>query len=353
VTDGDGRPVEGLRAVRLTVADQAGRVAPTPLTAPRVAAATYRVATDAFTVPGRWQLTIALPGPDAQPLASVGIAAAPATVGATPPDPPDALVLGGRAGSALVGLTAFAAGPGLVVRMQGGLGIPPPVTPRPLRILGPDGRPVAASVQPCGAGCAEAFLPTRPRGPLTALAALPGGTARFQVPVPLPPSGAARLHAADRALARSESYRIHEVLDGGLGTIIRTDYVLEAPDRARWHTDSGTSTADTVWVGEARYSRDGDGPWKKETTPGLTLKFPARNWSDQEANVVDLGPARLGGIPVRVLAFIDAANGAYHRLWVDPADRILREQMHAPGHFMIRDYAGYGASVTITPPPPP
>jgi hypothetical protein len=171
--------------------------------------------------------------------------------------------------------------------------------------------------------------------------------------VPLPPSGAARLHAADQALARSGSYRIHEVLDSGLGTVIRTDYVLKAPDRARWHTDSGNSTADTVWVGEVRYTRDGHGPWKKEAVPGLTLKFPARNWSDREANVVDLGPARLGATPVTVLAFIDAGNGAYHRLWVDPANRILREQMHAPGHFMTRDYTGYGAPVTITPPPPP
>jgi hypothetical protein len=25
--------------------------------------------------------------------------------------------------------------------------------------------------------------------------------------------------------------------------------------------------------------------------------------------------------------------------------------MHAPGHFMTRDYADYGATVTITPPP--
>jgi copper transport protein len=351
VTGADGRPVEGLGAVRLTVADQAGRVAPTPLTAPRVAEATYRVATDAFTVPGRWQVTVALPAPDRQPQTSVGIAAAPATAGATPPDPPDALVLGGRAGSALVGLTAFAAGPGMVVRVRGGLGIPPPAAPRPLRILGPSGRPVAASVQPCGAGCAEAFLPTRPRGPLDVLATLPGSTARFQVPVPLPPSGAARLRAADRALAGAGSYRIHEVLDSGLGTVVRSDYVLEAPDRARWHTDSGKSSADTVWVGEARYTRDDRGPWKKETTPGLRLKFPARNWSDREANVVDLGPARLASTPVRVLAFIDAANGAYHRLWVDPANRILREQMHAPGHFMTRDYADYGAPVTIIPPP--
>jgi hypothetical protein len=171
--------------------------------------------------------------------------------------------------------------------------------------------------------------------------------------VPLLPSGAARLRAADRALARSGSYRIYEVLDSGLDAVVRSDYVLEAPDRARWHTDTGKGTADTVWVGEARYTRDGDGPWKKETTPGLTLKFPARNWSDHEANVADLGPARLGATPVTVLAFIDSANGAYHRLWVDRANRILREQMHAPGHFMTRDYTGYGAPVTITPPPPP
>jgi hypothetical protein len=240
-----------------------------------------------------------------------------------------------------------------VVRVRGGLGIPPPLAPRPLRILGPTRRPISASVQPCGAGCTETFLPTPPRGPLTVLATLPAGTARFQIPVPLPPSWAALLHAADRALARSGSYRIHEVLDGGLGTVFRSDYVLEAPDKARWHTDSGTSTLDTVWVGEARYTRDGDGPWKKETVPGLTLKFPARNWSDQEANVVDLGPARLGATPVTVLAFIDLANGAYHRLWVDHANRILRERMDAPGHFMTRDYADYGAPVTITPPPPP
>jgi hypothetical protein len=58
--------------------------------------------------------------------------------------------------------------------------------------------------------------------------------------------------------------------------------------------------------------------------------------------VVDLGPARIG-TPVTVLAFIDLGNGAYHRLWVDRAHRILRERMDAPGHFMDRDYSHYGA----------
>jgi hypothetical protein len=67
--------------------------------------------------------------------------------------------------------------------------------------------------------------------------------------------------------------------------------------------------------------------------------------------VVDLGAARVGSTPVTVLAFIDLGNGAYHRLWVNRSNRILREHMDAPGHFMDRDYADYGAAVTITPPP--
>jgi len=64
----------------------------------------------------------------------------------------------------------------------------------------------------------------------------------------------------------------------------------------------------------------------------------------------DLGPAAWHGTPVDVLAFIDQANGAYHRLWVDHADLILHERMDAPGHFMDRDYANYNTPATITVP---
>ncbi len=51
-----------------------------------------------------------------------------------------------------------------------------------------------------------------------------------------------------------------------------------------------------------------------------------------------------------MLAFFDPANGAYHRVWVDPANRILHERMDAPGHFMDRDYTAYGVPATITAP---
>src|SRR6266545_962850 len=350
VTDPSGRLVDGLARIDLTIADQAGRAAPASVRATRVAPATYRAATDAFALPGGWRVGVAVPGAAPGLAARFAIAAAPATSGTPPPDPPDALVLGGRAGSALVGLTAMAAGSVLVVRVRGGLGIPPAVAPRPLRVRGPDGHPLAALVQPCGDGCAEAFLTTPAGGPLAVEAVLPNkGTARFALPWPLARPAPGRLRAADRALAASRSFRIHEVLDGGLGTVYRTDYVLAAPSRFRSHTASPASSGDVVWIANDRWIRDSAGPWKHEHTPGLEIRFPARNWSDQEGNVVDLGPASWHGVPVEVLAFVDA-NVAYHRLWVDHANRILHERMDAPGHFMDRDYTAYGASVTITAP---
>lgn len=162
--------------------------------------------------------------------------------------------------------------------------------------------------------------------------------------------GTPRLRAADRTLAASRSFRIHEVLDGGLGTVFRTDYVLAAPNRFRSHTAGPASRGDVVWIANDRWIRDGAGPWKHEHTPGLEIRFPARNWSDQEANVVDLGPTTWHGTPVDVLAFLDQANGAYHRLWIDHGNRILHERMDAPGHFMDRDYTNYNTPTVIAAP---
>jgi hypothetical protein len=78
--------------------------------------------------------------------------------------------------------------------------------------------------------------------------------------------------------------------------------------RARWRTNTGAETADIVWIGKGRYTRQTTGLWKKETTTGLTLSYPPRNWSDRETDVVDLGPARIGTTPVTVLAFSISAT---------------------------------------------
>lgn len=351
VTDPKGRPVDGLAGVYLAIADSTGRVAPATANATHVGPATYRAVTDAFSLPGTWRVGAELPGASPDLTVGFAIAASPATTGATPPDPADAVVLGGRAGSALAGLTAMTAGDQLVVRVRGGLGIPPAVPPHPLLLLDPSGRPVQAIVQPCGDGCAEAFTTAPTRGPLGVAAILPGGTARFTLPIPLPRGGSAaqRLRIADRTLAASKSFRIHEILDGGLGTVYRTDYVIAAPNRARWHLNGGGTTADTVWIGQERWGRDGNDPWKVDSTDNQ-IHYPLRNWSDLEANVSDLGPTTWHGTLVDVLAFIDTANGAYHRLWVDRANRILHERMNAPGHFMDRGYTNYNTPVTITPP---
>jgi copper transport protein len=349
VTDAGGRPVDGLTQIHLSIADKAGRTAPATAATTRVAPATYRAVTDQFTLPGTWRVGAQLPGVAPDLTVSFGIAAAPATSGTPPPDPPDAVVLGGRAGSALVGLTAMTAGDLLVVRAQGGLGIPPPITPRPLLLLDPKGRPLPVIVHSCGDGCVEAYVKPPARGLLTIAAGMPQGIPRFTLALPLPKAAAARLRAADKTLAATRSFRIHEVLDGGLGTVYRTDYLVAAPDRARWHLNTGDSTSDTVWIGQRRWSREGKAPWQLEAT-GTQLQYPLRNWSDREANVTDLGPATWHGTPADVLAFIDTANGAYHRLWVDHANRILHERMDAPGHFMDRDYTNYNTPVTITAP---
>jgi copper transport protein len=325
----------------------------------RVADGLWRGQGSALSLRGRWQVTAlvvaagrAASVPLQVPTRTPPELLTPArTSGPPPPDPPDALVLGGRAGSALVGLTAYARDGLLVARVRGGIGIPPPLAPTTLRLSPAHGRALTLlATRRCGVGCGEALLGVPPAGRYTVQAAFPGGVARFALPVPLPAPAAERLRAADRTLAAAGSYRLHEVLDSGRGAVFESDYAFKAPDQARWRTTAGGERADTVWVGEARYTRHDDGPWKKESVPGLTLPFPARNWSDQEANVTDLGPGTLHGTPVRVLAFLDAGNGAYHRLWVDPAGRILRERMDAPGHFMTRDYHDYGTALTITSP---
>jgi copper transport protein len=356
LSDLRGQPVDGLANVYLTIDGPAG-AASAPANATRVGPAVYRAVTDAFTLPGLWRVGVEVPGASPDLAFPFGIAASPATSETPPPDPPDAVVLGGRAGSALVGLTAMTASNLLVVRARGGLGggsahgapVTAAVAPRPLRVLGPDDRPLTALVQPCGQGCAEAFLSAPARGPVTVEAVLPFGTARFTLPLPLPRPAAARLRAADRTLAVSKSFRIHEVLDSGLGTVYRVDYALAAPDRVRWHLDTGSGTADAVWIGEHGWSRDGRGPWKRETI-GNPIRYPARNWSNFEDNVTDLGPATWHAIPVDVLAFIDTPASAYHRLWVDHANRILHERMDAPGEFMGGDYTDYDTPVTITAP---
>jgi len=160
----------------------------------------------------------------------------------------------------------------LVVRVRG---IPPPVTPSPLRVRGAAGRALSALVQSCGDGCAEAFLTRPTRGPLVVEAVLPNkGTVRFTLPWSPARPALGRLRAADRALAASRSFRIREVLTGGLGTVFRTDYVLAAPNRARWHLDTGSSTADTVRIGERRWSRDGKARGSFSPPPAWSCTSP-------------------------------------------------------------------------------
>jgi uncharacterized membrane protein len=352
-TDRRGTPLSGPESIALRVQDKAGRVPPVSLAAARVAPGIYRVTSSAFSVAGEWLITAAVPTSSSAAVTVNGrfaLSFIPITSGDSPPDPPDAVLLGAQAGGALVGYTAFSTGQGLVVRVRGGLVIPPQVAPRSLRVLDPRGRPLPVATQPCGAGCLEAYTAAPADGRHTVVAELPGGTVRFPLPIPLPRSATGQLRRADATLAASGSYRVDEVLDSSRGAVYRTRYELKAPNRARWRLRGPAGTADTVLIGDDQWTREGTGPWKHQRIAGLGVQFPASNWSPREVNIVSLGAATLGTTPVEVLAFVDQDNGAYHRLWIDRASRILRERMDAPGHFMDRTYSGYGQPVSIEAP---
>jgi hypothetical protein len=116
-----------------------------------------------------------------------------------------------------------------------------------------------------------------------------------------------------------------------------------------WHLRGQDGTTDTGWVGEHCYTRDGSGPWQHGRTPGLVLRFPARNWSEQAGNVVDLGAAAWHGTP---------ADGSPSWTWPTAPTTVCGwtaptascvSAWTPPGHFMDHDTA-YGIPVRITAP---
>ncbi len=114
-----------------------------------------------------------------------------------------------------------------------------------------------------------------------------------------------------------------------------------------WHLRGPDGTTDTGWVGEHRYTRDGSGPWQRERAPGLVLRFPPRNWSEQAGNVVDLGAAAWHGI---------RADGSPSWTWPTAPATACRwtaptaSCVSAPGRFMDRDYTACGIPVRLTAP---
>jgi hypothetical protein len=263
------------------------------------------------------------------------------------------LTLGSRAGSVLVGLTLT------------------PGTPGPndlsVYVLGPDGPEATASlpVQATVGGAAIALAQcayTCRSGTVTLeggervavdVGTPEGGRALFRLPS-LPAAPGERL--LEHMLATMNavtSYRLQEDLTSGLGTSVHTTYAFEAPNSFESRTVENGSRFQTVWIGDTRYTRDGDAGWKIEQgAPAVPV--PTYVWDSfrpyEDARIV--GTATADGTETTELAVAggDQDLPIWFRLWVDPDGLVHRAEMRAPGHFMDQRYYDFDASITIQAP---
>lgn len=293
-------------------------------------------------------LLAAYPLPPAR-LAEAKEARAGPTAGLALPRPGD-LTMGGHAGQVLVGLTIRPGRPGpndvlvyllplegeeaarsLVADLEG---------PRGLSPLGP-----------CGSTCRRARLVLAGGEELEVVVrGARGGRASFRLP-PLPaPDGSDLLARMQERIHRVRSYRVDEVLSTGL-TSLRTRYEFQAPDRMRARLSTG---AESLFIGDARYARQGPGrPWEV-STGGPGLEVPSFTWDFFQPlrNARILGRARAGGTGATVVGFFGMAGGTpvWFRVWVTPEFLVRRAEMRAIGHFMDHRYFDYDRPIRIQPP---
>jgi copper transport protein len=276
-------------------------------------------------------------------------AAIPAEDAAALPKAGD-LTLAQPAGQVLVGLTIRPARPGpnqlllYLLPLQGEQAAAR--VPAALELAGRTITP-----QPCGPACRQATVTLRGGEPVRVVVGGPGGgTASFRLP-PLPaPDGGGLLAAAQRRMHALRTVSLRERLSWGVGAT-RARYQLQAPNHLRILTAGG---AETVIIGETRYSRDTPGtPWKVEHDFPIT-PAPAYVWDYFTPAVAPriVGRQRLGGHPTRIVAFFGRSGQVpvWFRLWVDQGGLVRHAQMLAQGHFMDHDYHGFDAPTAILPP---
>jgi copper transport protein len=205
--------------------------------------------------------------------------------------------------------------------------------------------------QPCGVACRQATATLQGGETLrVVVGGQGGGKASFRLPLLPAPDGAVLLARTQRRMHALRTVSLTERLSWGAGAT-SARYQMEAPNHLRILTASG---AETVIIGETRYSRDGPRrPWKVEHDFPVT-PAPAYVW-DYFAPLVApriLGSQPIGGHATRIVAFFGRSGElpVWFRLWVDQGGLVRRGQMLAQGHFMDHDYHGFDAPTAIQPP---
>jgi hypothetical protein len=268
----------------------------------------------------------------------------------TPIPAGEGLTLGSHAGPVLVGLTLQPGRPGpneLTIYVLG----PQATAALPVRAT-VDGISVALSQ--CADTCRRGEVDLR-GGEVVAVdvGVSPDRRATFRLP-PLPAaSGEEQLRRTIGAMGALASYRLQEDLTSGLGTTVHATYAFTAPNSFESDVEQQGSTFRTVWIGDTRYTREENDPWKVERgAPAVPV--PTYIWDSFRPyrDVRILGRTRLDGVRTTEIAFAGGTSDlpVWFRLWIDASGLVHRAEMRAPGHFMDHRYYDYDAPITIEPP---
>ncbi len=262
----------------------------------------------------------------------------------------EGLTVGSHAGPVLVGLTVQPGRPGpneLTIYVLG----PEAMAALAVRAT-VDGASVALSQ--CADTCRRGQVDLR-GGEVVAvdLGVSAGGRARFRLPALPAAPGEELLQKTIAAMGAVTSYRLKEDLTSGLGTTVHATYAFTAPNSFESDVEQQGSTFRTVWIGDTRYTREGNGHWKVERgAPAVPV--PTYIWESFRPyrDVRILGRETLEGVRTTEIAFAGGTSDlpVWFTLWVDSSGLVHRAEMRAPGHFMDHRYFVYDAPITIEPP---
>jgi copper transport protein len=277
----------------------------------------------------------------------------PGPAEASPIPAGEGLTLGSHAGPVLVGLTVQPGLPGpneLTVYVLSTDG-PEATAALPVRAA-VDGAPVELSQ--CADTCRRGDVHLR-GGEIIAVdvGTSADDRATFRLPAFPAASGEELLQQTLGAMGTLTSYRLREDLTSGLGTTVHSTYAFTAPNSFESVVEQQGRTFRTVWIGDSRYTREGNDPWKVERgAPAVPV--PTYIWDSfrpyQDVRI--LGLATLDGVRTTEIAFAGGRSDlpVWFRLWVDASGLVHRAEMRAPGHFMDHRYFDFDAPITIEPP---
>lgn len=168
-------------------------------------------------------------------------------------------------------------------------------------------------------------------------------TLRFELPAALPPSGTRRFREVTRTMEKLRTYRFDEELTSGVGPPTRSRWEVQAPDRLRLRTASGSRA---VVVGNSRWDFR-NGRW--ERSPYARLELPSYMW-DGAAGARLLPGAE--GNSTTIAVFDSEPVPAWFRLTIDDENHVVDAEMLAPSHFMRQRFRDFDAPLSIESPTP-